>query len=148
MARLSQERVREKRVAVPKALQRSEHDEQVALFDWIGKLGESHPARLAFAIPNFAGHHGTMVSRIVSGKRAKAEGRKAGVPDVFLPVARGGYHGCFVEMKRAHGVPSDVDDAQRAWSVALQGSGYYVAVAFGFEEARQVITDYLNLKGQ
>ena len=125
---------------LPRALQRSEHDEQRELFAWVLLLPFSHPAKLAFAVPNGAR------TSISVAKRLKAEGLRAGVPDVVLPVARGGHHGLFIELKRADGVPSDVNVVQRQWHEALKAQGYRVVVAFGAAQARQAITDYLNLK--
>lgn len=132
---------------IPKVLQRSEHDEQRDLFAWtlIAPLAIRPEVAMMFAIPNFAGHHGSQISRIVSGKRAKEEGRKAGVPDVFLPVPRGGFHGLFLEMKRADGSISDCTPEQDLWADALDGRGYRVIVTLGFEHARDEILEYLNL---
>jgi hypothetical protein len=36
----------------------------------------------------------------VTAARMKAEGVKSGVADIFLPVARGGVHGLYIEMKK------------------------------------------------
>lgn len=134
--------MRDARTKIPKALQRSEHDEQRDLFAWAAL-----DSRLAsmFAIPNFSGHHGSKIARLVSGKRAKEEGRKSGVPDVFLPVSCGGYHGLFVEMKKANASPSDVTDEQCRWLNVLTRQGYRCEVARGFEEGRAAILAYLNL---
>src|SRR5262245_64718583 len=52
------------------------------------------PARLCFAIPNGGARD------VITAGRLKAEGVRAGVPDVCLPVARAGYHGLFLEVKR------------------------------------------------
>ncbi len=134
------------RKALPKPLQRSEHDEQSELFAWMATapIGMRPCLELAFAIPNFAGHHGSKVSRLISGKKAKAEGRKSGVPDVFLPVAKGGFHGLFIEMKRADGTPSDVSHDQTDWINALRGEGFRVEVCYGFEQARLTLVAYLT----
>lgn len=133
-----------KSARLPKALQRSEHDEQKELFAY-ALTQHDIGWKLLFAIPNFAGHHGSKLSRLLSGKRAKAEGRKRGVPDVMLPVARGGHHGLFLEVKRADGVNSDVSGEQLMWHRALRDQGYRVVVAFGFEQARTAILEYLSL---
>lgn len=88
----------------------------------------------------------------VRGAQAKAEGIKAGVPDIMLPVvtfrAPGGYsHGLFIELKRpklaatAKGVTSN---DQKDWIAFLTGQGYRCEVCIGWEAARDVIKDYLQ----
>ncbi len=121
---------------LPKALQRSEHDEQVALFAW-SQL-QASPAALLFAIPNGGQRHKAVAAKL------KTEGVCSGVPDLFLPVARGSHHGLFIEMKRADGVPSDVSVSQHSWHHLLIQQGYSVVVCFGFEQARTAILEYLN----
>lgn len=91
-----------------------------------------------FAIPNGGSRHKA------EAKRLKAEGVRAGVPDLQLVVPRNGLHGLFVEMKRRDGVPSDIKQEQKDWHYKLRQKGYAVTVAFGFDMARQAITDYLN----
>lgn len=68
----------------------SEHDEQTALFQALAYLPA---AKWVFAIPN-----GGLRNMQVAIK-LKAEGAKRGVWDIFVPVARGGHHGLFIEMK-------------------------------------------------
>lgn len=74
--------------------------------------------------------------------RFKAQGVKAGVPDIFLPCARGGYHGLYIELKRTKG--GKLSAAQKEWIDALRGQGYKVIVCYGFDEAREVIISYLE----
>lgn len=103
-----------------------------------------------FAIPN-----GGLRDKITAGN-LKREGVKAGVPDIFLPIPRGGYHGLFVEMKRretrkagrrkasvvdrAAGSTSHVQDD---WIARLRARGYGAASAIGYEAARDLIRQYL-----
>lgn len=74
--------------------------------------------------------------------RMKAAGVKAGVPDMFLPVARGGSHGLYIELKRIKG--GRVSAEQLAWMEELTREGYTCAVCHGWEEARKVIQTYLK----
>jgi hypothetical protein len=113
-----------------------EHVEQSLLLQWADLASGRTPAlALLYAIPNGGGR-----SRGQAG-RLKAEGVKAGVPDLCLPVARGGYHSLYVEMKA--GPTSRVDPSQAAWHAALRGEGHAVRVCFGWESARDVIERYL-----
>lgn len=77
--------------------------------------------------------------------RFKRMGVKAGVPDLFLPVSRGGCHGLFIELKAPHG---RLSDHQRGWLESLKASGYAVSVCYGCDEARRDILRYLELEKQ
>lgn len=115
----------------------SEHDEQVLLFDWAQIEQQRIPElALMFAVPNAAKRSYGVAAYM------KAEGLKSGVPDIFLPVARGGYHGLFLEMKYGRGKPSD---NQTAWIAALQEQGYRAVVVYGFEHAQETIISYLEM---
>lgn len=114
----------------------SEGAEQAALIEWAHRAsGRCPELRLLFHIPN-GGSRGK-----VEAARFKAEGVKAGVPDLFLPVARGGYHGLFIEMKRKKG--GRVSEAQKGWITALNKQGFYAVVCYGCEDAAKTIKIYL-----
>ena len=68
-------------------------------------------------------------------------GLKAGVPDVTLPAAYGGYHGLYLELKAPgkHPRPS-----QREWIERLRAAGYAVRVVRSVDEAWAVILSYLD----
>ena len=91
---------------------------------------------MMFAIPNGGARH-----RVIGGQM-KAEGVKRGVPDVFFPVARGGYHGLFIEMKRTNG--GKVSSEQQEWIIELNKNGFMTVVCHGFEKAKAVIIEYLD----
>ena len=116
----------------------SEHQEQVALFRWAEYATSALPElNLLYAIPNGGHRHKAVAARL------KAEGVKAGVPDVCLPVARGGWHGLYIEMKTERGKASK---SQVQWLFALREEGYKVAICRGWETARGLIEDYLCLR--
>jgi hypothetical protein len=123
----------------------TEHGHQVAFFVWAAQQFATRPElRTMFAIPN-----GGERNKIVAAN-LKAEGCRAGVPDVLLPVARGKWHGLFIELKR----PTS-DGKQRGyrtpeqvlWGTMLQDQGYGVAEAVGWEQARDITIAYLDWKG-
>ena len=121
----------------------SEHAEQMALFQWCALSGQPL-LRLLFAINNAVGR-----SSVIHGARNKAEGVKKGVPDLFLPVSvptRGltsdCLHGLFIEMKRR--TASRLGEEQKEWIANLRAQGYRVEVCYGWEEARDVLIDYLK----
>ncbi|QNU68698.1 VRR-NUC domain-containing protein [Ruminiclostridium herbifermentans] len=81
---------------------------------------------------------------IATAKRLKAEGVKAGVPDICLPVPRGVYHGLYIELKAGE---NKTTRKQNEWLEALDNNGYFTAVCYGWEEASKVITNYLKNGG-
>lgn len=72
----------------------------------------------------------------------RAEGLRRGVPDICLPVARGGYHGLYIELKRLHG--GRVSPEQLEWIDALNQQGYCACVCKGWEAAAAEIGKYLG----
>ena len=114
-----------------------EEVEQTCLFRWAAYSLGAHPElRLLHAIPNGGKRSKSEAARM------KAAGVKAGVPDMFLPVARGGSHGLYIELKRIKG--GRVSAEQLAWMEELTREGYTCAVCHGWEEARKVIQTYLK----
>ena len=114
-----------------------EEVEQTCLFRWAAYSLGAHPElKLLHAIPNGGKRSKSEAARM------KAAGVKAGVPDMFLPVARGGSHGLYIELKRIKG--GRVSAEQLAWMEELTREGYTCAVCHGWEEARGTILDYLK----
>jgi hypothetical protein len=86
---------------------------------------------------------------IITATRLKAEGVRAGVPDLCLPVARQGWHALYIELK-APKVPGStkragrLSPAQVYWGRRLVQAGNMWIVAHGWEEAREAIETYLR----
>ena len=115
----------------------TEHDEQASLIQEANLRAGADPRwGLLLAIPN-----GGLRSKATASK-LKAEGVRAGVPDLFLPVASRGMHGLWVELKRAKG--GRVSPEQEGWARSLIEQGYAVAVCYGADEAIQQIRGYLG----
>ena len=115
----------------------TESEEQQALFQWAGLQRGKYPELdLLYHIPN-----GGNRSKAEAG-RFKAEGVKAGVPDICLPVARGCFHGLYVELKREKG--SKTSDEQKRWIEKLSKQGYFAVVCRGWTKAAEAIVLYLN----
>lgn len=103
---------------------------------WADLAAAKHPPlRLLFAIPN-GGRRDP-----VTGARLKAEGVRAGIPDLFLPWPAGGMHGLFIELKASGGSPSP---EQRRWIERLRAAGYRAEVCVGWEAAAEVLLGYLK----
>ena len=75
--------------------------------------------------------------------KLKAEGVKAGIPDIFIPAPRGNSHGLYVELKAAGG---RVAPMQEAMMLSLSHQGYACIVAYGWEKAWKEIKAYLESK--
>lgn len=115
----------------------TESVEQQCLFRWASYAVCRLPElALMFHIPN-----GGTRTKSEAG-RFRAEGVKAGVPDIFLPAPRGTYAGLFIEMKRRKNGRVSIDQA--TWLKALEKQGYRAIVAHGWEEARDEIERYLR----
>jgi len=113
-----------------------EHKSQVALFKWAAFAKVQYPElKLMFAIPNGGKRHKAVAAKM------KREGAKAGVLDIFLPVARHGYHGLFIEMKAPKG---KLTDLQKDWLKDLIGQGYFCQAAYSCDEARKILEAYLT----
>lgn len=116
----------------------TEHDEQVAVFRWAAANEYRHPElRWLFAIPNGGHRHPAVAAKL------KAEGVRAGLPDVALLCPKNGKSGLFIEIKRAdhsnHTTPQ-----QDEWITALQSFGYDVVIAYGADAAIQALEEYLS----
>lgn len=120
-------------------MRHQESDEQIALFQWSKLAQGKHPElSLLHSIPNGGKRNAREASRL------KQEGALAGVSDIFLPVARGGYHGLYIELKVKGGKPSD---NQKWWIEQTSKQGYYSVVCWGWVEAKEVIEGYLGGEG-
>ena len=121
-----------------RVIKKTEHTEQVALFDWARANEPRHlQLGLLFAIPNGGKRH------VGTGRKLKAEGVKSGVPDIFLGVPRNGKHGLFIELKVGKNKPSK---NQLWWIHSSRAEGYAVEVCYGFLETQTAIIDYLGIE--
>lgn len=121
-----------------------EHQHQVALIHWARHVrlepgADIKPgafiADYLLAIPN----GGKRDAR--EGARLKAEGVKAGVSDLLLPIRRGGYAGLWLELKAPGEKPTAT---QVTWLDRMETGGYFATWVDSWEKAAQVITDYLD----
>jgi len=80
------------------------------------------------------------------GYRLKRQGVRAGVSDLLLPVARGGYFGLWIEFKAAPPNDAVVSPSQKEWVELMAEQGYQAAICLGVDEAMKVLSGYLALK--
>lgn len=111
--------------------------EIIAAWDrWCRGLGVPDPY-LLFAVPN-GGRRGAAEAAILKG-----EGVRTGVPDLFLAVPRGRYHGLFLELKTEDG---RISKHQLAMHALLARQDYFVAVPRSVGEAFHIIETYLRFE--
>ena len=117
----------------------TEAQEQPALFQWVAMMeGRIPELRLMHHCPNGGSRNA------IEAHNLRLQGVKAGIPDIFLPVARGGFHGLYIEMKRRKGGRVSVE--QKKMLLALRDQGYRTEVCEGWEVAKKTILEYLNAK--
>jgi hypothetical protein len=110
------------RRGVYRAGKSSEHQQQATVIAWARSRETARPElALLFAVPN-AGKRSVRLAAYM-----RAEGLKAGVPDLWLPVARRGYHGLVIEMKWGDNTTTE---EQERWLVALDMQGNKPAFLF------------------
>lgn len=115
----------------------TEHAHQTALFCAISQpdIQAKYPElMLAFAIPN-GGKRDARTAAML-----KAEGVKAGVWDIFLPVPVGEYHGMWLELKVK---PNKLTTEQGEFYQAMQPYGFDWFVAYTWREAFDKMLSYL-----
>jgi hypothetical protein len=116
----------------------NEDAEQMALIEWCEYMVYKYPElALIYHIPNEGKRS------IAYAVRMKRMGLRSGVPDLCLPVARGKWHGMYIEMKADGGKPSI---EQSAWQCKLTAQGYMCITAWSFDYAKDCITAYLETK--
>jgi len=89
--------------------------------------------------------------------KLRAMGVRRGVPDLLLPVRRGRFVGCAIELKVWKGSPDPVDPSdstkyrtmpsenQLAWISHLTSSGWSASVQWGAPDAIEALKNYLSL---
>lgn len=117
----------------------SEQSEQKWLMEWSMQpsVREQYPElAMLYHIPNE--NKDKITATIL-----KSMGVKAGVPDLHLPIPSGRYHSLYIEMKARDGKP---EPEQLWWAEHLKANGHAHAICYGWEQAREVLLWYLNLK--
>lgn len=116
----------------------TESAEQIAVFDWAAySIGAYPELSMMYHVGN------ERKCSPQQGAMLKRSGVRPGVPDIVLPVARGGHHGLYVELKRVRG--GRLSEEQRSWIARLNAEGYYAVCCEGAEVAIEVIVWYLSL---
>lgn len=110
----------------------TEEYEQIRLATWLTNRGIKF-----YAIPNGGKRS------LQEGLKFKRSGVQPGVPDIAIPLPSGSYHGLYIELKRIEG--GKLSDSQQEWITFLNDKGYYAQVAYGFDQAKEIVIYYLSL---
>lgn len=115
-----------------------EGNEQTILFTWID-LQYPRESKLIYHVPNGGHRH-----KATAGK-LKGQGVRAGMPDINVDIARGGYFGLRIEFKATPPNDADVSPKQRDALKLLNDRGYLAIVCKGVHDAQEQIRAYLRL---
>lgn len=124
----------------PRPLRKSKIDwegQQQALLFGILKVKHPEVYRLAYHVPNGGHRHPAVAGKL------RAQGVKAGVSDIVLPMARGGWFGLYIEFKAAPPHDAAVSQEQSAFLLRVEQQGYYATVCRGVDDALRVLEQYL-----
>ena len=116
----------------------TEAQHQSAVFKWSRQpqIRQEYPElALMYHIPNEGKRSGRTANNL------KQQGLKSGVPDICLPVARGGFSSLYIELKAEKGC---VTPNQQWWIDTLRRFGCCVSLCYGWEEATSLIHKYLD----
>ena len=119
---------RTKRSAQPEAI------EQAKVIAWARANERNYP----YLWMLHSSLNGVKMTKAQAG-RAIAQGMLSGVPDLFLPVPKNGYHGLFIEMKYGS---NKVTENQEKFLQNAANVGYAVSVCYSANEAIKRIEDY------
>lgn len=114
-----------------------ERSDQISFILWMRMV---HPKVLTIISPinKFAGDAKQQMIQAVIRKKM---GYIKGTLDVFIPKARKGYNGLFLEFKKEK--DGKVSPEQVAIIEMLQADGYKTVVCFGYDEAVKAVQQYL-----
>jgi len=128
----------------------TEYQDQCALIEWFRRQYPD-PSNLIFANGN-GGSRSAKTRVAKNGKkvrvshevaRLKRAGMVNGIPDLFLAVPKGIYHGMFIEMKR-NSMSARISPSQQYIQFILSRH-YKVVTCLGFEEAAREVRAYMDL---
>lgn len=125
----------------------SESKEQQAVVRW---FRHQYSDKIIFAIPNGSWVAGEGKWKFALINKYKAEGMTPGVSDLFIAVPTfdgdGNIRHCglFLEMKAEGKTLTSLSKQQKQFIENMRLAGYSAGVAAGFEQAKQIIENYLT----
>jgi hypothetical protein len=114
----------------------SEHQIQVAYFEWVELRSKTDwRYKLIHATPNGGYRHASTAGCL------KAEGVKAGVPDISIPIPTHLFHGAYIETKKPGNKATAV---QLEWHRLLRDAGHCVVVCDSVDRMIAFTQNYLG----
>ena len=114
----------------------TEDEEQQFICSWAALMESRYPElKLLYHIPNEGRRSGR------EGARLKRMGLRRGAADLCLPVARGKWHGLYIELKALDGRATD---EQKQFISDVSAQGYLGRICFGADEAIKLIERYIT----
>ncbi|WP_240470577.1 VRR-NUC domain-containing protein [Halomonas halocynthiae] len=120
-----------------------EGKEQALLIRWL--LGERQRGTmvgrlydLTYHVPNGGQRNKKTASDL------KRQGVKAGVSDLVVMDARGGWFGLYMEFKASPPHTAALAESQHDWLALAESRGYCAVLAVGLEEAKRVLSEYAS----
>lgn len=113
---------------------------QTSIFDW-ARYQRVKEGGFLYDYMTASPNGGTR--NLIEAVNLKRSGVSAGFPDVSILIARGKWHGMFLEIKRHSKSP--VSKKQYVWLSRLLDAGYYAEVGCGFDECQNLIESYVKI---
>ena len=111
---------------------------QASVIEWAKWAIKANPSRYPHLDMLHCSLNGVKLSG-TQAKVAKGQGMLSGVPDLFLPVPKNGFHGLYIEMKSEKG---KITDNQHWFLTNAEGLGYKTVVCYSANEAISAIQAY------
>ena len=111
---------------------------QAQVIEWSRWAYKANPSRYPMLNMLHCSLNGVKLSG-TQAKVAKGQGMLSGVPDLFLPVPKNGYHGLFIEMKSEKG---RVTENQHWFLTNADSVGYKTVICYSAKEAISAIEAY------
>lgn len=111
----------------------TEFQEQIVAVTWLTKMNIPF-----YHIPN-GGYRNP-----IEAAKFKRMGVQPGIPDICIPLARSGYHGLYIELKRVGA--GSLTEHQKYWRDILIANGYAWFMARGANELINYVQNYLGVK--
>lgn len=109
---------------------KNEHCLQRAIVKWCNGLGSGIVRDRFAAIPNGGSRGSTAKDRMIAGARMKAEGVRAGMPDMVFWKGAG-----IVWLEVKNGTSGKVSESQKSVHESLRNNGHEIAVVRSLAEA-------------